>query len=129
MRECVIAIGHLTPVYRPNFNLSPSQHISLVFKQNKEFTISKFVGPLIKDWFPLSQLRPRQRPISSQTKRLAGRMTAQPYNRFVSVSWLCVTETRLGEGGGTGDCGVSRHRERACGQIFDIMSTFKKTDS
>ena len=38
-------------------------------------------------WFPLSQLRPPQRPISSQNKAISAKDAAQPYNRFVFVSW------------------------------------------
>ena len=41
----------------------------------------------LKAWFPLSQLRPDNDQFRVKTKRLAWKMTAQPYNRFVFVSW------------------------------------------
>ena len=59
----------------------------LFSKGTNEQSVSSKIAVL--SLVPLSQLRRRQRPISSQikTKRLALRMTAQPYNRFAFVSW------------------------------------------
>ena len=58
----------------------------------------------LKAWFPLGLVSIK--PISTttttnffvKTKRLVGRMTAQPHDRFVFVSWSCILlqmETRL----------------------------------
>ena len=43
----------------------------------------------LSDWFPLSQLRPRQRPVLSQNKAISMKNDCswQPYNCFVFVLW------------------------------------------
>ena len=51
----------------------------------KTFTAILSIG---KTWFPLTQLRSQQLPISSQNKAISVKDdSAQPYNRFVFVSW------------------------------------------
>ena len=40
-----------------------------------------------KVWFPLSQLRPRQRPIQSENKAISVKDDCSIFNRFVFVSW------------------------------------------
>ena len=47
----------------------------------------KHLPPVLIAWFPLSQLRPRQRPISSQNKAIGVKDDYSTFNRFVFVSW------------------------------------------
>ena len=67
-----------------NLFVSVFVHKCSMMLNDVEYTTFKMFVTQMSTWFPSSQLRPRQRPLTSQNKAIS--VIAQPYDRFVFVS-------------------------------------------